>query len=59
MVKCAAADLFRRGIDCGLAQHDVAPIIEVAHDISSEEKENRKANHRADTGKLPAQSVAR
>jgi hypothetical protein len=54
-----AADLFRRGIDCGLAQHDVAAIIEVVHDISSEEKENRKTKHRADTEKLPAQSVAR
>ena len=49
-----AADLFRRGIDCGLAQHDVAAIIEVVHGISSD----KQANHRADTRKLSTQSVA-
>jgi 3-hydroxyisobutyrate dehydrogenase len=33
-----AADLFKRGIERGLAQHDVAAIIEVVRDLSSEEK---------------------
>jgi hypothetical protein len=42
-----AADLFRRGIERGLAQHDVAAIIEVLHDISSEEKEKRKSKSSA------------
>jgi 3-hydroxyisobutyrate dehydrogenase len=34
-----AADLFRRGIDRGLAEHDVAAIIEVVNDMSSQEKQ--------------------
>lgn len=33
-----AADLFKRGIERGLAQHDVAAIIEVVRDLFSEEK---------------------
>ena len=33
-----AADLFRRGIARGLAEHDVAAIIEVVRDLSSKEK---------------------
>jgi 3-hydroxyisobutyrate dehydrogenase-like beta-hydroxyacid dehydrogenase len=37
-----AADLFRRGIERGLAQHDVAAIIEVVEEISSQEKEKAK-----------------
>jgi 3-hydroxyisobutyrate dehydrogenase len=37
-----AAGLFRRGIQRGLAQHDVAAIIEVVHEISSEEKTKGK-----------------
>ena len=40
-----AADLFRRGIDRGLAQHDVAAIIEVVHEMSSEVREKAKARH--------------
>ena len=37
-----AADLFRRGIERGLAQHDVAAIIEVVREISAEEKQRAK-----------------
>ena len=40
-----AADLFRRGIDRGLAQHDVAAIIEVVHEMSLEVREKAKARH--------------
>jgi 3-hydroxyisobutyrate dehydrogenase-like beta-hydroxyacid dehydrogenase len=38
-----AADLFRRGIEHGLAKHDVSAIIEVVHQISSEQKKRRKS----------------
>jgi 3-hydroxyisobutyrate dehydrogenase-like beta-hydroxyacid dehydrogenase len=34
----AAADLFRRGIEDGLAEHDVAAVVEVVNQISSQEK---------------------
>ena len=33
-----STDLLKRGIDSGLAEHDVAAIIEVIREISSEEK---------------------
>jgi 3-hydroxyisobutyrate dehydrogenase-like beta-hydroxyacid dehydrogenase len=33
-----AADLFKRGVERGLAQRNVAAIIEVVRDLSSEEK---------------------
>jgi 3-hydroxyisobutyrate dehydrogenase-like beta-hydroxyacid dehydrogenase len=38
-----AADLFRRGIERGLAQHDVAAIIEVVKEISSEDENKQKS----------------
>jgi 3-hydroxyisobutyrate dehydrogenase-like beta-hydroxyacid dehydrogenase len=33
-----AATLFRRGIEDGLAEHDVAAVVEVVNQISSQEK---------------------
>jgi 3-hydroxyisobutyrate dehydrogenase-like beta-hydroxyacid dehydrogenase len=42
-----STDLFRRGIDYGLAEHDVAAIIEVIREISSEEKGKSKTRRSA------------
>ena len=39
--------LFRRGIEYGLAEHDVAAIIEVIREISSEEKGRSKTKRSA------------
>ena len=38
---CLAADLYRRGIEHGLAKHDVSAIIEVVQQISSEQKKTK------------------
>jgi 3-hydroxyisobutyrate dehydrogenase-like beta-hydroxyacid dehydrogenase len=51
-----AADLFKRGIERGLAQHDVASIIEVVHEMSAEESERAKRRYRPDAEKVPHHS---
>jgi hypothetical protein len=42
-----STDLFWRGIEYGLAEHDVAAIIEVIREISSEEKGKSKTRRSA------------